>query len=182
MIRKGGFNKPAAEIAQRYGESVSFDRRLYRHDIAGSIAHAAALTKAGIISAGEQKKIETGLREIEQEIESGKFQWDEALEDAHMNIESALIKKIGDAGAKLHTARSRNDQVALDLGLYVKEQTGETSAQLKKLQTAFVDLAEQHVDLVMPGYTHLQRAQPILFAHYLLGQVEAFARDLERLD
>ena len=99
-----------------------------------------------------------------------------------MNIESALIKKIGDAGAKLHTARSRNDQVALDLRLYVKEQTGETSAQLKKLQTAFLDLAEQHVDLVMPGYTHLQRAQPILFAHYLLGQVEAFARDLERLD
>ena len=181
-MRKGRFHKSVADIAQRYSESVSFDYRLYRHDIAGSIAHATALTKARIISAAEQKQIETGLREIEKEIEFGKFQWDEALEDAHMNIESALIKKIGDAGAKLHTARSRNDQVALDLRLYVKEQTGETSARLKKLQTAFVDLAEQHVDLVMPGYTHLQRAQPILFAHYLLGQVEAFARDLERLD
>src|SRR2546421_6548886 len=181
-MRKGRFHKSVADIAQRYSESVSFDYRLYRHDIAGSIAHATALTKARIISAAEQKQIETGLREIEKEIEFGKFQWDETLEDAHMNIESALIKKIGDAGAKLHTARSRNDQVALDLRLYVKDQTGETSVQLKKLQTAFVDLAEQHVDLVMPGYTHLQRAQPILFAHYLLGQVEAFARDLERLD
>src|SRR5438045_3232913 len=163
-MRKGRFHKSVADIAQRYGESVSFDRRLYRHDIAGSIAHAAALTKAGIISAAEQKKIETGLRVIEQEIESGKFQWDEALEDAHMNIESALTKKIGEAGAKLHTARSRNDQVALDLRLYVKEQIGKTSAHLKKLQTAFVGLAEQNVDLVMPGYTHLQRDPPILFA------------------
>src|SRR5438477_2015742 len=180
-MRKGRFQKAAAKIAQRYGESVSFDRRLYRHDIAGSIAHAAALTKASIISAAEQKKIETGLREIEQEIESGKFRWDEALEDAHMNIESALTKKIGEAGAKLHTARSRNDQVALDLRLYVKEQIEQTSSLLKKLQRALLDLAEEHVDLVMPGYTHLQRAQPILFAHYLLGQIEAFARDAERL-
>src|SRR5438874_5246653 len=180
-MRKGRFQKAAAKIAQRYCESVSFDRRLYRHDIAGSIAHAAALTKAGIISAEERKKIEAELREIEKEIESGKFQWDEALEDAHMNIESALTKKIGEAGAKLHTARSRNDQVALDLRLYVKEQIVRASALLKKLQTAFLDLAEEHVDLVMPGYTHLQRAQPIYFAHYLLGQIEAFARDAERL-
>src|SRR6266436_1025331 len=180
-MRKGRFQKAAAKIAQRYCESVSFDRRLYPYDIAGSIAHTAALGKAGIISAAEQKKIETGLREIEQEIESGKFQWDEALEDAHMNIESALTKKIGEAGAKLHTARSRNDQVALDLRLYVKEQIERASALLKKLQAAFLDLAEKHVDLVMPGYTHLQRAQPILFAHYLLGQIEAFARDAERL-
>ena len=180
-MRKGRFHKSVADVAQRYSESVSFDHRLYRHDIAGSIAHAAALTKAGIISAAEQKKIETGLRVIEQEIESGKFQWDEALEDAHMNLESALTKKIGEAGAKLHTARSRNDQVALDLRLYVKEQIERASALLKKLQRALLDLAEEHVDLVMPGYTHLQRAQPILFAHYLLGQVEAFARGAERL-
>ena len=180
-MRKGRFQKAAAKIAQRYCESVSFDRRLYRHDIAGSIAHAAALTKAGIISAEERKKIEAELHEIEKEIESGKFQWDEALEDVHMNIESALTKRIGEAGAKLHTARSRNDQVALDLRLYVKEQIERASALLKKLQTAFLDLAEEHVDLVMPGYTHLQRAQPILFAHYLLGQIEAFARDAERL-
>src|SRR5436189_1899436 len=180
-MRKGRFQKAVADVAQRYSESVSFDYRLCRHDTAGSIAHAAALTKAGIISAAEQKKIETGLREIEQEIESGKFQWDEGLEDAHMNIESALTKKIGEAGAKLHTARSRNDQVALDLRLYVKEQIEQASALLKKLQRALVDLAEEHVDLVVPGYTHLQRAQPILFAHYLLGQIEAFARDAERL-
>src|SRR5437762_1129523 len=180
-MRKGRFQKAAAKIAQRYGESVSFDRRLYRHDIAGSIAHAAALTKAGIISAAEQKKIETGLREIEQEIESGKFQWDEGLEDAHMNIESALTKRVGEAGAKLHTARSRNDQVALDLRLYVKEQIGSTSARLRKLQGALLQLADKHVDLVMPGYTHLQRAQPVFLAHYLLGQIEVFARDQERL-
>ena len=180
-MRKGRFHKSVADVAQRYSESVSFDHRLYRHDIAGSIAHVAALVKAGIVSVAEQKKIETGLRAIEQEIESGKFQWDEALEDVHMNIERALSKKIGEAGAKLHTARSRNDQAALDLRLYVKDQIEQTSAQLKKLQTAFLDLAEEHVDLVMPGYTHLQRAQPIYFAHYLLGQIEAFARDAERL-
>ena len=180
-MRKGRFDKSLSRVAQRYSESVSFDYRLYRHDIAGSIAHAAALAKAGIVSAAEQKEIEAGLREIEKEIDSGEFQWDEALEDVHMNIESALTKKNSETGAKLHTARSRNDQVALDLRLYVKEQIGETSSQLKKLQTALLDLAEEHVDVVMPGYTHLQRAQPIYFAHYLLAQVEAFARDVERL-
>src|ERR1700693_5897957 len=180
-MRKGRFHKSVADAAQRYSESVSFDCRLYRHDIAGSIAHAAALAKAGVVSGAEQKKIEVGLREIEKEIEFGKFQWDEALEDVHMNIESALTKKIGEAGAKLHTARSRNDQVALDLRLYVKDQIEQTSTLLQRLQTAFLDLAQEHVDLVMPGYTHLQRAQPIYFAHYLLGQVEAFARDVERL-
>jgi argininosuccinate lyase len=180
-MRKGRFHKSVADIAQRYSESVSFDHRLYRHDIAGSIVQGAALVKAGIISAAEQKKIAAGLREIEKEIESGKFQWDEALEDVHMNIESALTKKIGEAGAKLHTARSRNDQIALDLRLYVKEQTKRTSSQLKELQTALLDLAQNNVDVVMPGYTHLQRAQPIYLAHYLLGQIETFARDAERL-
>jgi argininosuccinate lyase len=180
-MRKGRFHKSVADVAQRYSESVSFDYRLYRYDIAGSIAHVAALVKAGIVSPAERKQIETGLRAIEQEIDSGNFHWDEALEDVHMNIESALSKKIGEAGAKLHTARSRNDQVALDLRLYVKEQIEQTSAQLQKLQTAFLDLAEEYVDLVMPGYTHLQRAQPVYFAHYLLGQIEVFARDVERL-
>ncbi|HWY52505.1 MAG TPA: argininosuccinate lyase [Chthoniobacterales bacterium] len=180
-MRKGRFQKSVADVARRYGQSVSFDYRLYRQDIAGSIAHVAALAKAGIVSAAEWKKIEIGLRAIEKEIESGKFQWDEALEDVHMNIESALSGNIGEAGEKLHTARSRNDQVALDLRLYAKEQIEQTSALLKKLQTAFLDLAEEHVDLVMPGYTHLQRAQPIYFVHYLLGQIEAFARDAQRL-
>src|SRR5438105_5130587 len=180
-MRKGRFQKPAAKIARRYSESVSFDSRLYRYDIAGSIAHAAALTKAGIISAAENKKIETGLREIEKEIDSEKFHWHESLEDVHMNIENALTKKTGDAGAKLHTARSRNDQIALDLRLYVKEQLGKISSQLKTLQIVLLHLAEENVDLVMPGYTHLQRAQPMFFAHYFLGQIEAFARDAERL-
>src|SRR6266404_3908434 len=180
-MRKGRFQKSLAKVAQHYSQSISFDRRLYQHDIAGSIAHAGALTKAGIISAVADKKIEAGLLEIQKEIDSGKFAWDESLEDVHMNIESALTGKIGDAGAKLHTARSRNDQVALDLRLYVKEEIQSISARLKKLQRALLKLAQKHVDLVMPGYTHLQRAQPVLFAHYLLGQMEAFARDTERL-
>ena len=170
-----------AKVAARYSESLSFDRRLYRCDIAGSIAQAAALAKAGIISIDERKQIEAGLREIEKEIGSGKFQWDQSLEDVHMNIESALTKRIGEAGAKLHTARSRNDQVALDLRLYVKEHIQSISVQLKKLQAALLKMAQKYVDVVMPGYTHLQRAQPILFAHCLLGQIETFARDRERL-
>ena len=181
-MRKGRFQQSLSEVARRYSESASFDRQLYRHDIAGSIAHVTALAKAGIVSPAEQKQIEAGLREIEKELDSGKFQWDASLEDVHMNIESALTKKIGETGAKLHTARSRNDQIALDLRLYVKDQINRTSSQIKKLQTSLLDLAEKNVDVIMPGYTHLQRAQPILFAHYLLGQVEAFARDVERLD
>ena len=180
-MRKGRFNEQAAEVAQRYSESVSFDWRLYPYDIAGSIAHAAALAQAGILTADEREKIDNGLREIEAEIESGKFEWDQSLEDMHMNIEAVLTKRIGAAGAKLHTARSRNDQVALDLRLYVKAEIAELSAGLRSLQTALLDLAEQHVDVVMPGYTHLQRAQPVFLAHYLLAQIEAFARDAERL-
>src|SRR6184192_1158730 len=180
-MRKGRFNKPAAKVAQRYSESVSFDWRLYRYDIAGSIAHAAALAAAGILTSHERNKIDNGLREIEAEIESGKFEWDKSLEDMHMNIEAALTKRIGAAGAKLHTARSRNDQVALDLRLYVKAEIAELGAGLRSLQTALLDFAQQHVDVVMPGYTHLQRAQPIFLAHYLLAQIEAFARDAERL-
>jgi argininosuccinate lyase len=180
-MRKGRFNKAAAEIARRYSESVSFDWRLYRYDIAGSIAHAAALARAGIITAHEHRKIEKGLRAIKREIDSGKFKWDRSLEDVHMNIEAALTKRIGAAGAKLHTARSRNDQVALDLRLYVKEEITEVAVRLRSLQAALLHLAEQHVDVVMPGYTHLQRAQPIFFAHYLLAQIEALERDAERL-
>jgi argininosuccinate lyase len=181
MMRRERFSQPAAEIALRYSESVSFDWRLYRHDIAGSIAHAAALATAGIVTADEQQNIKKGLRAIEQEIELGKFEWDKSLEDVHMNIETALTKRIGAAGAKLHTARSRNDQVALDLRLYVKEQIAEIAARLRLLQTTLLNLSEQHVDVVMPGYTHVQRAQPIFLAHYLLAQIEAFERDAERL-
>src|SRR5881409_2577947 len=180
-MRKGRFKKPAAELAQRYSESVSFDWRLYRYDIEGSIAHAAALAQAGIITADERRKIEKGLRAIEKQIESGKFEWDQSLEDVHMNVEAALVRRIGAAGAKLHTARSRNDQIALDVRLYVKEESREVDAHLRRLQIALLNLAEQHLDVVMPGYTHLQRAQPIFLAHYLLAQIEALARDAERL-
>jgi argininosuccinate lyase len=180
-MRKGRFDKPAASIARHYSESVSIDWRLYRHDIAGSIAHAAALAQGGIITSEEYDKIDKGLRAIEQEIDAGKFRWNESLEDLHMNIEAALTKRIGAAGAKLHTARSRNDQIALDLRLYVKQQIAATSEHLKKLQTALLHLAERHLDVVMPGYTHLQRAQPVFFAHYLLGQMEALQRDVDRL-
>src|SRR6266481_6380532 len=180
-MRKGRFKKPAAEIAQRYGESVSFDRRLYRYDIAGSIAHAAALARAGIISVDELQKIEIELRAIEKEIESGKFEWHRSLEDVHMNIEAALTKRIGAAGAKLHTARSRNDQIALDLRLYVKAEIAEVSSRLRDLQRALLRLAETRADVVMPGYTHLQRAQPITLSHYLLAQIESFERDSNRL-
>jgi argininosuccinate lyase len=180
-MRKGRFAGPADEKARRYTESVSFDWRLYRHDIAGSIAHSGALAAAGIISAEERDQIDKGLREIEGEIERGEFEWDVALEDVHMNIEAALTRKIGAAGAKLHTARSRNDQVALDLRLYVKSEAANIDNRIRALQRGLVSLAEKHVDLVMPGYTHLQRAQPIFFAHYALAQVEAFERDGERL-
>ncbi len=181
MVRKGRFNKPAAEIAQRYGESVSFDWRLYRYDVTGSIAHAAALARAGIITAEDRRKIENGLRAIEKEIVSGKFEWDPSLEDVHMNIEAALTNRIGAAGANLHTARSRNDQIALDLRLYVKAEIAEVLSRLRHLQRALLGLAEKHVDVLMPGYTHLQRAQPVTFSHYLLAQIETFQRDASRL-
>jgi argininosuccinate lyase len=178
-MRKGRFSQPAAELAQRYGQSVSLDWRVYRHDIAGSIAHAAALARAGIITTDERRQIEKELRGIEKEIESGGFKLDRSLEDVHMNIEAALTKRIGVAGAKLHTARSRNDQVALDLRLYVKVEIAEVSGGLRRLQTGLLDLAERHVDVLMPGYTHLQRAQPITFSHDLLGQMETFERGCE---
>src|SRR2546423_1102895 len=164
-----------------YSQSVSIDWRLYAHDIKGSLAHANALAAAGILTKDEHEKIEAALTVIEAEIKAGDFRWERTLEDVHMNIEAALTKRIGAAGAKLHTARSRNDQVALDLRLYVKAETAEIGARLRSLQPALLNLAEQHVDVMMPGYTHLQRAQPIFFAHYLLGQMEAFERDADRL-
>jgi argininosuccinate lyase len=181
MMRKGRLDTPAAALAQKFSESVSFDRRLYRYDIAGSIAHAAALTAAGILSDQERASIETGLREIECEIEAGKFTWSESLEDLHMNIEAALTKRIGAAGAKLHTARSRNDQVALDLRLYLKGEGARIEEKIRLLQRTLLDRADEHRETLMPGYTHLQRAQPITFAHYLLAQLEALERDASRL-
>jgi argininosuccinate lyase len=180
-MREGRFSSPAAEIAERYSESVSFDRRLYRHDIAGSIAHAAALASAGILAADEFEMITRGLREIENEIAAGTFVWAMSLEDVHMNIEAMLTKRIGPAGAKLHTGRSRNDQIALDLRLYVREEIDQIVIRIRAVQNALLLLAQKHSEVLMPGYTHLQRAQPIYFAHYLLAQLEAFERDHERL-
>jgi argininosuccinate lyase len=180
-MRTERFSSPAAEIAQRYSESVSFDRRLYHYDIAGSIAHASALAAAGILTADEFEMITRGLREIESEISEGKFIWNQSLEDVHMNIEAALTKRIGAAGAKLHTARSRNDQIALDLRLYVREEIDQIAIRLRAMQNALLALAQKHVDINMPGYTHLQRAQPIYFAHYILAQLEVLERDYERL-
>jgi argininosuccinate lyase len=180
-MRQGRFESDAAAIAQRYGESVSFDCRLYRHDIAGSIAHASELAASGILSSKELEQIKRGLRQIEEEIANGKFEWDKSLEDLHMNIESALTKRIGPAGAKLHTARSRNDQIALDLRLYVREEIIEVMTRLRDMQKASLLLAQKHSEVLMPGYTHLQRAQPIYFSHYLLGQIEVLERDHMRL-
>src|SRR6266566_3010655 len=180
-MRKGRFSDAAAEIAQHYSESVSFDWRLYRHDIAGSIAHARALAQAGILTSEELEKIYHGLHDIEKEIADGKFEWDQSLEDVHMNIESALTKRIGSAGAKLHTARSRNDQVALDLRLYLREESDAVEALLRDMQRGLVQMAERFEDVIIPGYTHLQRAQPVAFAHHLLAYVEMFDRDWHRL-
>src|SRR5438093_3405124 len=180
-MREGRFSSAVSEIARLYGESVSFDRRLYRHDIAGSIAHASALASAGILTADEFEMIARGLREIENEIAAEKFVWDQSLEDVHMTNEAALTKRIGLAGAKLHTGRSRNDQIALDLRLYVREEIDQIVTRLRALQNALLLLAQKNSGVLMPGYTHLQRAQPTYFAHYLLAQLEALERDHERL-
>jgi argininosuccinate lyase len=183
-MRKGRFSGPLSgplsESAQQFSESVSLDRRFFRHDILGSLAHAAGLMAAGILSQDEHQKIEAGLRAIQSEIEADKFEWDQSLEDVHMNIEAALTKRIGTVAGKLHTARSRNDQIALDLRLFVKSEIETILTQIRAVQVAMLKLAEQNEQVIMPGYTHLQRAQPIFFAHYLLGQMEALERDADR--
>ena len=177
----GRFSEQPAELLQRYSESISYDWRLWRQDIAGSIAHSAALEAAGLITAEERAKIAAGLREIGAEIEAGKFSFKSELEDIHMNLEAELTQRIGDAGAKLHTARSRNDQVALDLRLYLRDECDALSTLLRAAQRALVELAAANRDVLIPGYTHLQRAQPVYFAHHLLAYVEMFDRDLGRI-
>jgi len=174
------FGKELDKLAKEYTVSVPFDKRLYRHDIAGSTAHARMLWKQGIIPEKNAELIIMGLISIREEMEQGKFQFKEELEDIHMNIEARLIEKIGDAGAMLHTARSRNDQVALDMRMFTKEAISETIAKLKSLQEALLNLAEANKDVSMPGYTHVQRAQPVLFAHHLLAYFEMLQRDIER--
>jgi len=178
---KGRFQQSTDKLLSEFSESISFDWRLYSHDIEGSIAHSKALLAAGIVTASEQKAIETGLRQIGADIDAGKFQFDPALEDVHMNIEAELTRRIGPAGAKLHTARSRNDQVALDLRLYLRAETDAIGAHVRGLQRSLVDLASRNSEVVIPGYTHLQRAQPVLLAHHLLAYVEMLDRDAARL-
>lgn len=180
MTLRSRFGKEMDDRVKGYTVSVPFDRRLYRQDIAGSIAHARMLARQGIISDKNAELITMGLVSIREEIEQGRFEFNEELEDIHMNIEARLIEKIGDAGAKLHTARSRNDQIALDMRLFTKEAVSETMARIKALQQALLDLAKDNKRLVMPGYTHLQRAQPVLFAHHLLAYFQMFQRDTER--
>lgn len=178
---KGRFAKATADLVQQYGESISYDWRLYRHDIAGSIAHARAQVKAELLTDDEFAAIENGLREIEKEIEAGNFEFSIGLEDIHMNIESALTEKIGAPGAKLHTARSRNDQVATDTRLYCREEIDTLHAEITALQKALLDRAEKYADAVVPGYTHLQRGQPVTVGHHLLAYVEMLERDKARL-
>ncbi|MEM9494145.1 MAG: argininosuccinate lyase, partial [Myxococcota bacterium] len=178
---KGRFQVDTSNLVQRYGESISFDWRLFPYDVEGSIAHATALKAAGIITATDLRAISKGLREIRDEIAAGSFDFDIALEDIHMNIESALTKRIGDAGAKLHTARSRNDQVALDTRLYCRAETEGILDLLLDLQRTLVSLADDQGEAILPGYTHLQRGQPVLYGHHLLAYVEMFDRDIGRL-
>ncbi len=174
------FNTPATEPVVKYTSSLPFDKRLYRHDIAGSIAHTRMLAKQGIIPQQDADTIIKNLTGIASEIEQGKFEFKAELEDIHMAIEARLFELTGEVAGKLHTARSRNDQVALDMRLFAKEAISETLAQLRHLQQSLVELAEGNKDVVMPGYTHLQPAQPVLLAHHLLAYFEMFQRDAER--
>ncbi len=177
----GRFREETAHLVERFTASVHFDRRLAPYDIAGSIAHARMLSKQGIITRDERDAIVSGLEGIRDEISSGSFVWREDLEDVHMNIEHALAERIGEAGKKLHTARSRNDQVATDARLYVRDEIDRIDGLLGRLQKALVHQARSHADLVIPGYTHLQRAQPVLWSHHMLAYFEMFRRDRERL-
>ena len=163
-----------------YTVSIHYDRRLYREDIAGSIAHARMLARQGIIPSEDAETIITGLHVVQGEIEAGDFPWDASLEDLHMNIERRLTQLVGPVGGRLHTGRSRNDQVALDMRLYTRKVIRETMAELRGLQRELVQLAEKHRYVLMPGYTHLQRAQPVLFAHHLLAYFQMFERDAGR--
>ncbi len=177
----GRFTQATDPAVEAYTASIQFDQRLYKYDIAGSIAHARMLAKCGLLTKIEANTIVTGLKEIGDEIECGKFRFDPSLEDIHMAIEARLIKKVGEAGAKLHTGRSRNDQIALDLRLYLRDEIKEVRRLIAGLERALIAQAEAHINLMMPGYTHLQRAQPVLLAHHLMAYVEMLERDRARL-
>ena len=175
------FSEPMDLLVQRYTASVGFDQRLWRADIAGSLAHARMLAAQQIISAQDLADIERGLKQIGEEVESGQFDWKLELEDVHLNIEARLTQLVGDAGKRLHTGRSRNDQVATDIRLWLRDEIDAVGQGLTLLQKALLGVATLHTDTVMPGFTHLQVAQPVSFAHHLLAYVEMFARDAERL-
>jgi len=177
---RGRFHKEVDKLVTKYTASTPFDWRLYHHDITGSIAHTKMLAKQGIISPQEAEIINKGLVSIRQEIEQGRFKFKLELEDIHMNIEACLIEKVGEVGGKLHTARSRNDQVALDLRLFAKQAISETMVKLREFQQALISLAEANKSVAMPGYTHLQPAQPVLLAHHLLAYFEMLQRDIDR--
>ena len=178
----GRFSKEVDSGVNAFNSSVSFDSRMYKQDIKGSIAHAEMLGKAGIISAEDSKKIIAELENILADLESGALKIDPTAEDIHMFIEAVLTQRIGETGKRLHTARSRNDQVALDIRLYLRDETEEIKALLKQLITVLCDTAEQNTDTIMPGYTHLQRAQPITFGHHLMAYAQMFLRDISRLN
>ncbi len=175
------FSEPMSELVQRYTASVGFDRRLWRADIDGSLAHAAMLAAQGIIGGQDLADIRRGLAQIAEEIEAGRFEWKLELEDVHLNIEARLTALVGDAGKRLHTGRSRNDQVATDVRLWLRGEIDRLAPLLIAMQQGLVELAARHTETVMPGFTHLQVAQPVSFAHHLLAYVEMFARDAERL-
>jgi argininosuccinate lyase len=177
----GRFSAPTDEMVEAFSASVDFDRRLYRHDIMGSIAHARMLAHAGVLSAQERDAIVHGLEQIRGDIEAGRIQWSVALEDVHMNIEARLTERIGEVGKKLHTGRSRNDQVATDIRLYLRDGIDELNAQLRALMAALVDMAEREAGTIMPGFTHLQAAQPVTFGHHMLAWFEMLVRDHQRL-
>ncbi|HEX7550043.1 MAG TPA: argininosuccinate lyase, partial [Candidatus Methylomirabilis sp.] len=177
----GRFGAETHKQVEAFTASIDVDRRLAPYDIQGSIAHARMLAKCGILTKAEGEKIVAGLAEIREEIARGEFRYDQALEDIHMHVERRLTERIGEVGGKLHTARSRNDQVALDLRLYLRETIGVIREGIRTLQRVLVSKAEVHLNTVMPGYTHVQRAQPILLAHHLLAYFEMFQRDRDRL-
>ncbi len=177
----GAFSQPTDALVEKFTESISFDRRLYAHDIRGSIAHAHMLAKVGLLSTDEARQIEQSLGEIRRQIEQGEFQFLTELEDIHMHIEGALIERLGDVGRKLHTARSRNDQVSTDLRLWIRDAIDATDALLAALQRAFVLRCDRDLDCILPGYTHMQRAQPVAAPHYWLAYCEKLDRDRGRL-
>ncbi len=177
----GRFRQETAALVQRFNASIDVDRALALEDVEGSLAHAAMLGEQGVLTGPEVEAIRAGLEDIRADIVAGRFVWIEALEDVHMNIEHALTERIGPVGGKLHTARSRNDQVATDFRLWLRRRTHELSASLEALRRVLIELAERHLGVIMPGYTHLQVAQPVLFSHHLLAYFEMFGRDRDRL-